>query len=161
MKEVRKLVEYGVPIDPEVMVAPPEATELELEPGHPGLGDDGYVRRRKALFALCRRHRLERLGPPLIEYTPEETRIWRDVSPKLNELHVRHACRIYLDAKRDLSTLDRFNQYGEAGLAMIDAEVTRQAAMIAYLNDFELIKWMSLAAVPLVPLMRRSPRYGR
>jgi DHA2 family multidrug resistance protein len=61
----------------------------------------------------------------------------------------------------DLSTLDRFNQYGEAGLAMIDAEVTRQAAMIAYLNDFELMKWMSLAAVPLVLLMRRSPRYGR
>ena len=36
----------------------------------------------------------------------------------------------------------------------------RQAAMIAYLNDFELMKWMSLAAVPLVLLMRRSPRYG-
>ena len=32
MKEGRRLVEYGVPIDPEVMVTPPEATELELEP---------------------------------------------------------------------------------------------------------------------------------
>jgi phenylalanine-4-hydroxylase len=99
----KKLVEYGVPIDPEAMVAPPEATELELEPGHPGQGDQHYVQRRKKLFALCRRHRLERLGPPLIDYTPEETRIWRDVSPKLNELHVRHACQIYLAAKRDLA----------------------------------------------------------
>jgi phenylalanine-4-hydroxylase len=103
MQEAKKLVEYGVPIDPEVMVAPPEATELELEPGHPGLGDELYVQRRRELFALCRRHRLEQLGPPLIEYTAEETRIWRDVSPKLNELHVRHACQIYLAAKRDLS----------------------------------------------------------
>jgi phenylalanine-4-hydroxylase len=103
MQEAGKLVEYGVPIDPEVMVAPPEATELELEPGHPGLGDELYVQRRKDLFALCRRHRLERLGPPLIDYTSEETRIWREVSPKLNELHVRHACRIYLAAKRDLA----------------------------------------------------------
>lgn len=61
----------------------------------------------------------------------------------------------------DLSTLDRFQQYGRAGLAMADAEVNRQAAMIAYLNDFYLMMWLSLAAVPLVLLMRRSPRYGR
>jgi len=103
MQEARKLVEYGVPIDPEVMVSPPEATELELEPGHPGLGDPFYIQRRKNLFALCRRHRLEELAPPLIDYTAEETRIWRDVSPKLNELHVKHACQIYLAAKRDLA----------------------------------------------------------
>jgi len=101
MQEARKLVEYGVPIDPEVMVSPPEATELE--PGHPGLGDPFYIQRRKNLFALCRRHRLEELSPPLIDYTAEETRIWRDVSPKLNELHVKHACQIYLAAKRDLA----------------------------------------------------------
>src|ERR1700730_6706740 len=77
------LIEYGQPINANAMVVPPDTTELELEPGHPGLGDDGYIRPRKDLFALCRRHRLERLGPPLIEYTPEETRIWREVSPKL------------------------------------------------------------------------------
>ena len=98
-----RLTEYGLPLDPEAMVRPPDVTELELEPGHPGLGDDGYIQRRKALFALCRKHRLENLGPPLIEYTAEETRIWREVSPKLDELHVQYACRIYLDAKRELA----------------------------------------------------------
>jgi phenylalanine-4-hydroxylase len=103
MKKADTLVEYGVPIDPEMMVTPPEATELELEPGHPGLGDEEYIRRRQELFALCRRHRLERLGPPLIRYTPEETRIWREVSPKLDELHVRYASRIYLAGKRELA----------------------------------------------------------
>lgn len=66
-----------------------------------------------------------------------------------------------LSGMLDLSTLDRFQQYGQVGVAMMDAEVTRQAAMIAYLNDFELMKWFSLAAVPLVLLMRRSPTYGR
>jgi phenylalanine-4-hydroxylase len=96
------MVEYGAEIDPRTMVEPPDAAELELEPGHPGLGDAAYVRRRKELFALCRRHRLERLGPPLIEYTPEETRIWREVSPRLEELHQKHASRIYLQAKRAL-----------------------------------------------------------
>jgi phenylalanine-4-hydroxylase len=103
MENATRLVEYGVPIDAQMMVTPPDATELELEPGHPGLGDDDYVRRRKELFALCRRHRLENLGPPIIHYTPEETRIWREVSPKLDELHQQHASQIYLKAKRELS----------------------------------------------------------
>lgn len=103
MSNPAMLVEYGVPIDPKAMVTPTDASELELEPGHPGLGDEGYVRRRKELFALCRRHRLEGLGPPIIDYTPEETRIWREVSPKLDELHVRYASRLYLDAKRELA----------------------------------------------------------
>jgi phenylalanine-4-hydroxylase len=103
MKDTAQLIEYGAPIDAQAMVQPPDADELELEPGHPGLGDEGYVARRKELFALCRRHRLERLGPPLIDYTPEETRIWREVSPKLDELHVQHACSLYLKGKRALA----------------------------------------------------------
>jgi phenylalanine-4-hydroxylase len=103
MKDTASLVEYGVAIDPQTMVKPPDVGELELEPGHPGLGDEGYIRRRKELFALCRKHRLEGLGPPIIEYTAEETRIWREVSPKLDELHVKHASQVYLKAKRDLA----------------------------------------------------------
>lgn len=97
------LIEYGQPIDPNAMVTPPDTTELELEPGHPGLGDDGYIRRRQELFALCRQHRLEGLGPPIIEYTAEETRIWREVSPKLDELHLQYASKLYLKAKRELA----------------------------------------------------------
>jgi len=97
------LVEYGEPIDAQTMVTPPDVTELELEAGHPGEHDEGYIRRRKELFAQCRRHRLEQLGPPLITYTPEETRIWREVSPKLDDLHFKHACQMYLAAKRELA----------------------------------------------------------
>jgi phenylalanine-4-hydroxylase len=103
MKEDTTLVEYGVPIDAQTMVTPPDATELILDPGHPGEGDAEYIRRRKEMFALCRKHRLERLGPPLIAYNAEETRIWREVSPKLDELHLQHACNVYLKGKRDLA----------------------------------------------------------
>src|SRR5882672_5561495 len=103
MSKPATVVEYGVPIDPQIMVTPPDVTELELEPGHPGLGDDEYINRRKELFALCRKHRLERLGPPLIQYNAEETRIWREVSPKLDELHLKYACQMYLAAKRELN----------------------------------------------------------
>jgi phenylalanine-4-hydroxylase len=96
------IVEYGVAVDPKAFIEPPDVAELELEPGHPGLGDTEYVRRRQELFALCRNDRLNRLGPPLIDYTPEETRIWREVSSKLDELHHQHASRIYLQAQRAL-----------------------------------------------------------
>jgi len=89
---------YANPLDPEV---------LELEAGHPGLVDDAYVARRHELFALCRRYRLERLGPPLIDYLDEEQRIWREVTPKLGELHERHASAIYLAAKRELGISER------------------------------------------------------
>jgi len=102
MREPAELVEYGARIDPKSMVQPDDVAELELEPGHPGLGDEAYVARRQFLFELCRRHRLQQQGPPLIEYTAEESRIWREVCPRLDELHTRHASAIYLQAKHAL-----------------------------------------------------------
>jgi phenylalanine-4-hydroxylase len=100
MKE--SLTEYGAKIDAEAMVKPPDAETLELEADHPGINDRGYIERREWLFAKCREHRLKSLGPPRIEYTEEETRIWREVCPKLDELHIAHASSIYLAAKRVL-----------------------------------------------------------
>lgn len=107
MKDAKKIVEYGVEIDACKMVTPDDTTELVLDPGHPGEFDDAYVERRKFLFDKTRRHRLQRLGPPTIEYTPEETRIWREVSPKLHELHERYACGMYLQAKKDLAITEK------------------------------------------------------
>ena len=61
----------------------------------------------------------------------------------------------------DISMVDRYQAAGEAVLSMIDAEVNRQAAMIAYIDDFYLMMWMALAAIPLVFLMRKaSPSAG-
>jgi DHA2 family multidrug resistance protein len=44
------------------------------------------------------------------------------------------------------------------GLAALNGEVTRQAATIAYLNDFQFMMWVTLAAVPLLIFLRRPPR---
>jgi len=86
----------------DIYANPPDPDVLELEAVHPGIGDAAYVARRHDLFALCRAYRLGNLGPPIIDYNAEEQRIWREVSPRLDELHARHASRIYLDAKREL-----------------------------------------------------------
>lgn len=42
-----------------------------------------------------------------------------------------------------------------AGLALLDGLVNQQAALIAYLNDFRFMMWVSLAAMPLVLILRR------
>jgi phenylalanine-4-hydroxylase len=99
MKEPARIIEYGVPIDPNVLTTPPDPDRLQLEPGHPGIADAEYVERRTRLFDLCRRHRLEELELPVIDYTADESSIWSAVMPQLDELHRQHACSLYVEAK--------------------------------------------------------------
>ncbi len=47
-----------------------------------------------------------------------------------------------------------YNLTTPQGLAAINSEVTRQAAMLAYLQDFRLMMWITLIAIPLVVLLR-------
>ena len=43
-----------------------------------------------------------------------------------------------------------------SGLAMLNAEVSRQAALIAYVNDFWIMMVITVLAIPLLLLIRRS-----
>jgi MFS transporter, DHA2 family, multidrug resistance protein len=54
----------------------------------------------------------------------------------------------------DAGTLDRFGSYGEAVLHLIDIEINRQAFMIAYIDDFWAMMWITALATPLVLLLR-------
>jgi len=42
-------------------------------------------------------------------------------------------------------------------LSIWDGEITRQAALIGYLNDFRVMMICSLVLIPLLFLMRRPP----
>ena len=57
----------------------------------------------------------------------------------------------YLAAPFSLST--------PSGMAALNAEVTRQAAMVAYIDDFKLMMLIALASIPLL-LLLREPRRG-
>jgi DHA2 family multidrug resistance protein len=59
----------------------------------------------------------------------------------------------------DPSTSDRFGAMGDTAMAMINAEINRQAAMVAYIDDFWLMMWVTLASVPLV-LLLKPPKPG-
>jgi DHA2 family multidrug resistance protein len=53
------------------------------------------------------------------------------------------------------------SQMSSHGLAMLNQQVTAQAAMIAYNNDFKLMMVMSALAVPMVMLLRGAkPKQG-
>ena len=56
----------------------------------------------------------------------------------------------YLAAPFSLST--------PSGMAALNAEVTRQAAMVAYIDDFKLMMLIALASVPLLLLLREERR---
>jgi DHA2 family multidrug resistance protein len=40
------------------------------------------------------------------------------------------------------------------GVATLNAEVTRQASAIAFLNDFQMMMWMTIISIPLLLLLR-------
>ena len=42
-----------------------------------------------------------------------------------------------------------------SGVAALNAEATRQAAMVAYIDDFQLMMMVVIAALPLLLLLRR------
>jgi MFS transporter, DHA2 family, multidrug resistance protein len=50
-----------------------------------------------------------------------------------------------------------FAPSGVSTLAMWDAELTKQATLIAYLNDFRAMAWFMVATLPLLFLLRRPP----
>lgn len=47
-----------------------------------------------------------------------------------------------------------YNLTTPQGLAAINGEITRQALTLAYLQDFRLMMWITLAAAPLIVLLR-------
>src|SRR5207302_4522132 len=51
-----------------------------------------------------------------------------------------------------------FSLTDPGGMAALNAEVTRQAAMVAYIDDFKLIMLIALATLPLLLLLREPRR---
>lgn len=54
----------------------------------------------------------------------------------------------------DPSSAERLGSLGEAALQMINLEVNRQAAMIAYLDDFKLMMFLLIAMSPIIFFLR-------
>ena len=55
----------------------------------------------------------------------------------------------------DLGSLDRFGGLSDSVFGYADAMINQQAAMIAYIDDFYLMAWISIGVLPLVLLLRK------
>jgi MFS transporter, DHA2 family, multidrug resistance protein len=66
----------------------------------------------------------------------------------------------FSDALRMPAAAVRFNVHSLPSLAAMDALVTQQAAVMSYSNDFLLMTFVSLAAFPLLMLIRKSKPAG-
>jgi DHA2 family multidrug resistance protein len=53
-----------------------------------------------------------------------------------------------------------FNPFSIPGLQALNAEITRQATMVAYVDDFRLMFFITIACMPMLLLMRRPRRAG-
>ncbi len=55
----------------------------------------------------------------------------------------------------DSSVAERLGSVGDAAMMAINGEVNRQAAMVAYIDDFHAMMIVNLVAIPLLLLLRR------
>src|SRR5215471_13384301 len=62
----------------------------------------------------------------------------------------------YNDALAGAGPSHFWNMATVAGRAALNAEVTKQASIVAYANDFKLMMIVALVALPLIFLLRRS-----
>jgi MFS transporter, DHA2 family, multidrug resistance protein len=57
-------------------------------------------------------------------------------------------------ALRHAAQVGVYNLGSPAGIAAINAQVSRQAATLAYLQDFRMMMWITLGSLPLIVLLR-------
>ena len=80
---------------------------------------------------------------------------------KVHSALAEHITPATLSSMFDTAALSQYVSYTGVGATLVNAEVTRQAAMVAYIDDFYLMMWLSLAAVPLVFIMRKNTIHAR
>jgi DHA2 family multidrug resistance protein len=56
--------------------------------------------------------------------------------------------------------LQNLGRFGNAALAFVNAEITRQALFIAYLDDFKMMMIITFAILPLLFFMKRGNKVG-
>lgn len=75
--------------------------------------------------------------------------------------HAELAARVTpFSLPEDPTALSAYGSIGESALATLDAIVNREAAMVAYINDFWLLMLLTLAALPSLLLLRRPQPRG-
>jgi len=81
-----------------------------------------------------------------------------NLTSKSTEMHARLTEQVtpFNDALQMPDVVQNLNVHTDAGRALLDLIVTRQAEMLAYINDFKLLMILTLAVIPLVLIIGRT-----
>ncbi|RKT19960.1 phenylalanine-4-hydroxylase [Streptomyces sp. 1114.5] len=127
---------------------------------HPGFADPAYLRRRQAIAAPARDHRVGNPSPP-VAYSPAEHQTWRRVHRAVWAAQAEHACRAALEAReRAPLPADRIPQHTEVGArlrALTGFDFTLAGGVVAnrrFLGSmahgyFHAVQFVRHPAVPL------------
>jgi DHA2 family multidrug resistance protein len=76
------------------------------------------------------------------------------ISYLAQRMQANHAALARFITPANLGARRFYDLASPAGIAAINAQVTRQAATLAYLQDFRLMMWITLATLPLIALLK-------
>lgn len=74
-----------------------------LDLDHPGANDEVYRERREHIAHLARSFRTDPVNIPSVDYTTQEKNTWKEVVDILDDLQDKHACSMYLRARKKLN----------------------------------------------------------
>jgi len=141
------MAEINSPVD--------EAEELELPANHPGINDKDYVRRRKLFFYLARDLRLRGLAPPIFPYTEQECALWEATYKRLEQLHQKVACSLYLEGKQALPlSSEQVPQLVEVERALISRAGVRLVPAEGLLHGKTYFRYWSERIMPVTLFLR-------
>jgi DHA2 family multidrug resistance protein len=83
-----------------------------------------------------------------------------NLTDKTTEMHARlsESLTPFNDALQMPDVASHLDTHSELGRAMLDVMVTKQAAMIAYINDYWLLMVLTLAMIPLILIIGTSKK---
>lgn len=144
----------------------PEFTDMpfedieELPIEHPGAHDPEYRKRRDYIASLSKQFRLDPENKIIdVEYTPEEQQIWKIVATKLDELHQKHASRVYLEAKKKLGiTTEKIPQISRLSQRLTELTGFRLAPIEGLVDTRAFLSWLSWKTMLSTQYIRHHSR---
>ncbi|HKX30332.1 MAG TPA: phenylalanine 4-monooxygenase [Blastocatellia bacterium] len=135
--------------------------EISLLPiDHPGAHDPEYRVRRDFIARLAKQYREDpKHVIPVVDYTRQETAIWRHVYDQLEETQQRRACSFYLTAKRALGICrNRIPQVDEMAEKLRRMTDFRLAPIEGLVETRAFLSWLSKRVMLCTQYIRHHSR---